>query len=81
MMKIFVQIMVTVAFIAMFFLGVILAHKKNKLLELSEEERGEQKKKIYAALKEIVRSDNKGLIDEVSEKIDLREGDSLDEKP
>lgn len=79
-MSLLVQIIITIICITVFFLLIIAFHKKNKRDMPSEEERGEQKKMIYEALKEIVRSDGKSLIDELSEKIDLREGDSLDGK-
>lgn len=75
-----VQIIVTVFFITIFFLGVIIIHKKNKKSVLSEEQRREQKRLIYEALREIVSSERKTLIEELSEKIELREGDSLDGK-
>ena len=74
------QIMITLIGIGVFFWVIIAFHKQNKLAMPPEEERVEQKKMIYEALKEIVRSDGKSLIDELSEKIDLREGDSLDGK-
>lgn len=70
------QIIIITSCITLFFLLIIAIHKKNKPIIPSEEEKDEQKKMIYEALKEIIRSDGKSLIDELSEKIDLREGDS-----
>lgn len=79
-MELLMQILITVTSITLFFLLIILVHKSNKPSMPSEEEKDEQKKKIYEALKEIIRSDKKSLIEELSEKIDLQEGDSLDGK-
>ncbi|WP_157047635.1 hypothetical protein [Cellulosilyticum ruminicola] len=44
---------------------------------ITEQQRREQKKLIYEALKEIVKSDKKTLIEELSEKIERREEESL----
>lgn len=71
-----IQIIIAIACIALFFLLIIGIHKRNKPVVPSEEEKDEQKRMIYDALKEIIRNDGKSLIDELSEKIDLREGDS-----
>lgn len=70
------QLIIAVVCITLFFLLIIGIHKRNKPIIPSEEEKDEQKRMIYEALKEIIRRDGKSLIDELSEKIDLREGDS-----
>ncbi len=77
-MGVLTQLLITIILIVLFFLLIIMIHKKNKSSISSQKDKDEQKKKIYEALKEIIRSDGKSLIDELSEKIDLGERDSLD---
>ena len=79
-MNLFLQIIMTLIFITILFLSFIQVYKKTKPTILTDEEREEQQKQVYKALRESIVGDSKEMISGVNEKQGLTEGDATNGK-